>query len=327
MTDWDHARRIVTVVLLAGGVGGAKMAEGLAALVGRDLTIIVNTGDDLDLHGLAVWPDHDTVAYTLAGLDDDIRGWGVRGESWTVMDRLEALGEREWFRLGDQDLATHIWRTDRLRGGTRPTEVAIELAAAMGIGPRILPMADEPVRTEVRTDDGWLEFQEYFVHRHQEPTVHEVRFRGVESASATPEVMTAIARADVIVIAPSNPIVSIDPILAVPGNRPALEAARARGIPMVAVSGIIGGKALKGPADRMLASLGEEASALGVARRFAPLLSHFVLDRVDAALEPAIRGLGVETLVTDTIMTGDESRARLAEEILRSASPLGDRTR
>lgn len=327
MTDWDHARRIVTVVLLAGGVGGAKMAEGLAALVGRDLTIIVNTGDDLDLHGLAVWPDHDTVAYTLAGLDDDIRGWGVRGESWTVMDRLEALGEREWFRLGDQDLATHIWRTDRLRGGTRPTEVAIELAAAMGIGPRILPMADEPVRTEVRTDDGWLEFQEYFVHRHQEPTVHEVRFRGVESASATPEVMAAIARADVIVIAPSNPIVSIDPILAVPGNRPALEAARARGIPMVAVSGIIGGKALKGPADRMLASLGEEASALGVARRFAPLLSHFVLDRVDAALEPAIRGLGVETLVTDTIMTGDESRARLAEEILRSASPLGDRTR
>ncbi|HSL76926.1 MAG TPA: 2-phospho-L-lactate transferase [Candidatus Limnocylindrales bacterium] len=309
------------VVLLAGGVGGAKMAEGLAAIVGRDLTVIVNTGDDLELHGLAVWPDHDTVAYTLAGLDDEIRGWGVRGESWTVMDRLEELGDREWFRLGDKDLATHIWRTDRLRAGGRPTEIALELAAAMGIEPRILPMADEPVRTEVRTDDGWLEFQEYFVHRHQEPTVREVRFRGVASAQATREVIAAIAHADVIVIAPSNPVVSIDPILAVPGIRPALEEARARGIPGVGVSGIVGGKALKGPADRMLASLGEEVSALGIARRFTRLLSHFVLDRVDAGLEPAVRALGVETLVADTIMSGDESRARLADEVLRFAGP------
>ena len=308
------------VVLLAGGVGGAKMAEGLAAVVDRDLTVIVNTGDDLELHGLAVWPDHDTVAYTLAGLDDEVRGWGVRGESWTVMDQLEELGGREWFRLGDRDLATHIWRTDRLRAGGRPTEVALEFAAALGIEPRILPMADRPVRTEVRTDDGWLEFQEYFVHRHQEPAVREVRFRGAASAHATPEVIAAIAHADVIVIAPSNPIVSIDPILAVPGIRPALEEARAREIPMVAVSGIVGGKALKGPADRMLASLGEEVSALGVARRFVRLLSHFVLDRVDAALEPAIRALGVETLVADTIMTGDEARERLAVDVLRFAT-------
>lgn len=315
------------VVLLAGGVGGAKMAEGIAAIVDRDLTIIVNTGDDLELHGLAVWPDHDTVAYTLAGLDDEIRGWGVRGESWTVMDRLEELGGSEWFRLGDKDLATHIWRTDRLRGGARPTEVALEFAAALGIEPRILPMADEPVRTEVRTEDGWLEFQEYFVHRHQEQTVHEVRFRGAGSARATAEEIAAIAHADVIVIAPSNPIVSIDPILAVAGVRPALEEARARQIPMVAVSGIVGGKALKGPADRMLASLGEEVSALGVARRFARLLSHFVLDRVDAALEPAIRDLGVQTLVADTIMTGDESRARFADAVLRFAtSPAGSPT-
>jgi LPPG:FO 2-phospho-L-lactate transferase len=312
------------VVLLAGGVGGAKIAEGLAANVDRDLTVIVNTGDDLELHGLAVWPDHDTVTYTLAGLDDEIRGWGVRGESWTVMDRLEELGGTEWFRLGDKDLATHIWRTDRLRAGARPTEVALEFAAALGIESRILPMADEPVRTEVRTDEGWLEFQEYFVHRHQEPTVREVRFRGAGSARATPEVIAAIAHADVIVFAPSNPIVSMDPILAVTGIRPALEEARARRIPMVAVSGIVGGKALKGPADRMLASLGEEVSALGVARRFARLLSHFVLDRVDAALESAIRDLGVQTLVTDTIMAGDESRARLAKEILEFAtSPTG----
>ena len=308
------------VVLLAGGVGGAKMAEGLATAIGRDLTVIVNTGDDVELHGLAVWPDHDTVAYTLAGLDDEIRGWGVRGERWTVMDRLEELGEQEWFRLGDRDLATHLWRTDRLRAGQRPTDVALALAGAMGIEARILPMADEPVRTEVRTDEGWLEFQEYFVHRHQEPTVHEVRFRGIDTARATPEVMAAIEAADVIVIAPSNPIVSIDPILAVPGVRGALEAARARGVPIAAVSGIIGGKALKGPADRMLASLGEDASALGVARHLAPVSTHFVLDDVDVALEPAIRDLGLQTLVTDTIMTDDAGRARVAQDVLRFAT-------
>ena len=304
------------VALLAGGVGGAKLAEGLAVAVGRDLSVIVNTGDDLELHGLAVWPDHDTVVYTLAGLDDEVRGWGIRSETWTVMDRLEELGEREWFRLGDRDLATHIWRTDRLRAGGRPTEVALELGAALGIEPRILLMSDQPVRTEVLTDDGWLDFQEYFVHRHQEPTVREVRFRGVHAAAATTEVLAAIAHADVLVVAPSNPIVSIDPILAVGGIRPALEDARARRIPMVAVSGIVGGKALKGPADRMLASLGEESSALGVARHLTPLISHFVLDRVDASLEAAIRELGVETLVADTIMTDDASRARLADEVL-----------
>ena len=312
------------VVLLAGGVGGAKMAEGLAASARRDLSIIVNTGDDLELHGLAVWPDHDTVAYTLADLDDQVRGWGLRDETWTVMDRLEALGAQEWFRLGDQDLATHLWRTDRLRAGGRPTEVALELGAAMGIESRILLMSDQPVRTEVLTDDGWLEFQEYFVHRHQEPTVRQVRFRGAESAQATTEVLAAIAHAGVIVFAPSNPIVSIDPILAVGGIRGALEEARARGVPSVAVSGIVGGKALKGPADRMLASLGEESSALGVARHLRPLISHFVLDRIDAELEPEIRGLGVETLVADSIMTDDAARARLAEAVLRFAtSPTG----
>ncbi len=307
------------VVLLAGGVGGAKMADGLAATVGEDLTVVVNTGDDLELHGLAIWPDHDTVAYTLAGLDDEVRGWGISRESWTVMDRLEALGEVAWFRLGDKDLATHLWRTDRLRAGHRPTEVAIELAAAMGIKPRILPMADEPVRTEVRTDDGWLEFQEYFVHRHQEPTVHEVRFRGIEAARATPEVLAAIAAAEVIVIAPSNPIVSIDPILAVAGVRPALDEARERGVRIVAVSGIIGGKALKGPADRMLASLGEVSTAVGVGARYKTLITDFVIDDIDASLLPALEALGIDTHVTDTIMTDDAARARLAKEVLRFA--------
>ena len=185
------------VVELAGGVGGAKLAEGLAAHLGADLTVIVNTGDDLELHGLAVWPDHDTVAYTLAGLDDEDRGWGLRDETWTVMDRLAALGDDPWFRLGDRDIATHVWRTDRLRDGARSTEVALALREAMGIAPTILPMADEPVRTQVRADEGWLEFQEYFVHRHQAPTVHEVRFAGIEGAVATPEVEAALAAADV----------------------------------------------------------------------------------------------------------------------------------
>ena len=309
----------MTVVLLAGGVGGAKLAEGLAAHLGTELTVVVNTGDDLEVHGLAVWPDYDTVAYTLAGLDDEERGWGLRDETWTVMDRLEALGAATWFRLGDRDIATHLWRTERLRAGARPTDVARRLGAALGIAPTILPMADEPVRTEVRTDDGWLEFQEYFVHRHQEPTVHEVRFGGIESARPSPDVLVAIEAADVIVIAPSNPIVSIGPILALPGLREALQAARARGARLAAVSGIIGGKALKGPADRMLASLGIESSALGVAGLYAGLVDLFVLDDVDAALAPAIAARGMETLVTDTIMGGDAGRARLAGAVLAFA--------
>jgi LPPG:FO 2-phospho-L-lactate transferase len=308
------------VVLLAGGVGGAKLADGLARHVGSDLTVIVNTGDDLELHGLAIWPDHDTVTYTLADLDDEIRGWGLRGESWTVMDRLEELGELTWFRLGDRDLATHIWRTDRLRAGDRPTAVALELQQAMGISSRVLPMADEPVRTEVLTADGWLEFQEYFVHRHQEPAVHEVRFRGLEEARATPEALAALETADVVVIAPSNPIVSIAPILAVPGIRSAIDGATVRGAPVVAISGIVGGKALKGPADRMLASLGRESSALGVAREYAGLADAFVLDDVDGATAESIAALGMRTLVTDTIMRDDAGRERLAGAVLELAA-------
>ena len=308
------------VVLLAGGVGGSKIAEGLASHAGADLSVVVNTGDDLELHGLAIWPDHDTVAYTLADLDDEIRGWGLRGESWTVMDRLEELGELTWFRLGDRDLATHLWRTDRLRAGGRTTDVALELQRAMGIASRILPMADEPVRTEVLTADGWLEFQEYFVHRHQEPAVHEVRFRGVDDARVTPEALAAIDAAEVIVIAPSNPIVSIAPILAVPGMRDAVQGVRERGVPIVAVSGIIGGKAVKGPADRMLASLGRESSAVGVAREYADLADTFVLDTVDGATSGSIEALGMRTLVTDTIMTDDAGRTRLAREVLAFAT-------
>lgn len=307
------------VVELAGGVGGAKLAEGLAAHLRRDLTIVVNTGDDLELHGLAIWPDHDTVAYTLAGLDDEVRGWGLRDETWTVMDGLAALGDEAWFRLGDRDLATHLWRTDRLRSGARPTDVARELAAALGIGPTILPMSDQPVRTEVLTDDGWLEFQEYFVHRHQAPDVHEVRFRGIETAHPTPEVLAAVAAADIIVIAPSNPIVSIGPILALPGMVAALADARDRDVPIVAVSGIIGGKALKGPADRMLTSLGQESTALGVARLYAGVATAFIVDATDAESSTSIADLGLRPVVADTIMTDDAARTRVAGAVLRAA--------
>ena len=310
----------MSVVLLAGGVGGAKLAEGLAAHLGADLTVVVNTGDDLELHGLAIWPDHDTVAYTLAGLDDEERGWGLRDETWAVMDGLAALGEEQWFRLGDRDLATHLWRTDRLRAGTRPTEVARALSVALGIAPTILPMTDQPVRTQVLTDDGWLEFQEYFVHRRQAPDVAEVRFAGIDAAHPSVEVVAALAAAEVIVIAPSNPIVSIGPILALPGMAAALAAARDRGVPIVAVSGIIGGRALKGPADRMLTSLGHESSALGVARLYADHATAFVLDRTDADSASSIADLGLRPIVADTIMTDDSARARVAAEVLRAAA-------
>jgi LPPG:FO 2-phospho-L-lactate transferase len=311
------------VVELAGGVGGAKLADGLAAELGADLTVVVNSGDDLTLHGLAIWPDHDTVAYTLAGLDDAERGWGLANEAWTVMDGLAELGDETWFRLGDRDLATHLWRTDRLREGARPTAVALELAQRLGISATILPMTDDEVRTELETDDGWLEFQEYFVHRRQGPEVRRVRFRGAAEARATPEVLAALDAAGLIIIAPSNPIVSIGPILAVGGIREALEAARRRGVPTVAISGIIGGRALKGPADRMLASLGHEASALGVARLYVDLVGGFVLDNLDDALRPAIETLGLATFVTDTIMTDDRSRARFAAEVIAFGCSLG----
>jgi LPPG:FO 2-phospho-L-lactate transferase len=313
----DARRRVVE---LAGGVGGAKLAEGLQAVLGDRLTVVVNTADDTERHGLLVCPDHDTVLYTLAGLENAELGWGLAGDSWTVMGALERLGEEGWFRLGDLDLATHIVRTERLRTGARLTDVLRGLQRAAGIAARILPMTDEPVRTRVRTDDGWLDFQDYFVRLRQAPDVREDAFDGIEAARPTPEVAAAIEAASVIVIAPSNPIVSIGPILAVPGMSELLAAARARGARVVAVSGIIGGKALKGPADRMLASLGHEATALGVARGYAGLIDAFVLDEVDAALAPAVEALGIRAVVTATIMTDDASRERLAAAVLDAAT-------
>jgi LPPG:FO 2-phospho-L-lactate transferase len=312
----------VRVVALAGGVGGARLAFGLQAEAGSDLTVVVNTADDLELHGLLVCPDLDTVTYTLAGLEHRQQGWGLAGETFAAAEMLERYGEPTWFRLGDRDLATHIVRTARLKAGHALCDVSTELARALGVAATIQPMTDDPVRTEVRTDDGWLEFQEYFVHRRQEPAVHEVRFRGIDRAEATPRVRGEIGFADAIVIAPSNPIVSVGPILAVRGMAALLAAARRGGTPIVAVSPIVGGKALKGPADRMLASLGHESSALGVARIYAGQATAFVLDRVDAGLAPAIEELGLRTLVTDTIMTDDAARIRLAREVLAFAGEL-----
>ena len=312
------------VVELAGGVGGAKLAFGLQAEVGHDLTVVVNTGDDTERHGLAVSPDLDTVMYTLAGLDDRVQGWGLRDETYAAAGQLERYGEETWFRLGDRDLATHIVRTARIRAGTRLAEVTIALCRSLGVQATILPMTDDRVRTEVRTADGWLEFQEYFVHLHQAPDVAEVRFVGLEHAEAPARVRGEIGFAEAILIAPSNPIVSIAPILGVRGMRDLLAAARRGGTPVVAISPIVGGKALKGPADRMLASLGHEASALGVARLLADVADGFVIDTADAALATPIESLGLRTLVTDTIMTDDAARIRLARETLAFARSLHD---
>lgn len=309
------------VVELAGGVGGARLGHGLQSILGSALSVVVNTGDDLERHGLLVCPDHDTVLYTLAGIEGPF-GWGIAGDTSATMAQLEAYGEETWFGLGDRDLAAHVVRTARIRAGTSLTAANLGLQRALGLAATILPMTDESVRTEVRTGEGWLEFQEYFVHRQQEPAVLEVRFRGIETAAPTAAVRLALDAAQAIVIAPSNPIVSVGPILALAGLRETIERARAAGTPVVAVSGIVGGRALKGPADRMLASLGHEPSALGVARLYAGLATGFVLDPVDAHYVPEIERLGLRTLVVDTIMVDDASRARVAADVLAFAGTL-----
>lgn len=306
----------IRVVALAGGVGGAKLSEGLQACVGSRLAVVVNTGDDCVRHGLLVMPDHDTVLYTLAGIEQVALGWGIEGDTHHVMAQLGAYGEETWFSLGDRDLALHIARTARVRAGARLTEACLAAQASLGIAGRILPMTDGSVATEVRTADGWLEFQEYFVHQRQAPDVLELRFAGIEAAAPTPEVLAALEEASAIIVCPSNPLVSVGPILGVPGMRAAIAAARAHGVPVAAVSPIIGGKALKGPADRMLASLGFESSALGVARLYSDIADMFVLDTVDADAAAAVETLGLRPLVTNTIMTDDASRARLAAEVL-----------
>ncbi|MGC8634263.1 MAG: 2-phospho-L-lactate transferase [Candidatus Limnocylindrales bacterium] len=309
------------VAVLAGGVGGAKLAHGFAMLPGVELTVIVNTGDDLELHGLSISPDVDTVLYTLAGLANAETGWGLRDETWSAHAMLARYGAPTWFRLGDRDLATHLVRTRRLRAGATPTDVTGELAQALGVRARVLPMSDRPVRTRVRVADGWLDFQEWFVaHRHADDAL-EIRFEGIEDARPTERVIAAVGTADLVALAPSNPFVSIGPILALPGMLAALERAP---VPVVAVSPIVAGAALKGPADRMLETLGGESSALGVARHYAEhypgLLDGLAIDRADAVLAPGIEALGIRVLTTHAIMADDEGRARLAREVLEFAA-------
>jgi len=322
--DASRSRRRVTV--LAGGVGGAKLAHGLSLLPDVDLTVVVNTGDDLELHGLAISPDVDTVLYTLAGLANQETGWGLRDETWSAHEMLGRYGAPTWFRLGDRDLATHLVRTSRLAAGATPTDVTRELAASLGVRSRILPMADRPVRTRVRTADGWLDFQDWFVGRRHADDALELRFDGIEDARPTDGVLGAIASADVLAIAPSNPFVSVGTILALPGVVAALLAADA---PVVAVSPIVAGAALKGPADRMFETLGGESSAVGVARhyveRYPGLLDGLVIDRADESQATAIEALGVAVLVTAAVMRDEPDRARLAGEMLAFALRFGTR--
>ena len=311
------------VVALAGGVGGAKLAAGLeAVLEPGELSIVTNTADDFELWGLRICPDLDTVMYTLAGLANPETGWGVRDESFDALAMISAYGEDVWFKLGDRDLATHVLRTQRLRGGASLTEVTASLAGALGAGSPLLPMCDEPVRTAVKTPGGILEFQEYFVRRGQRDAVLGVELRGIEEARVPDGVKGALAAADAVVFCPSNPIVSIGPILAVPGMREALLSSPA---PKVAVSPIVGGRALKGPADEMMRTLGHEVSALGVALMYEELATGFVIDRSDAEEGPGIEALGMRVLATDAVMRDEEDRARLGREVLKLCSDLGAR--
>jgi LPPG:FO 2-phospho-L-lactate transferase len=309
------------VVALAGGVGGAKLAAGLqSALLPGDLSVVVNTADDFDLWGLRVCPDLDTVMYTLAGLANNETGWGVADESFTALNMISAYGEDAWFKLGDRDLATHILRTERLRKDVSLTETTARLAGALGVRSSILPMCDEPVSTIIKTPEGLLEFQEYFVRRGQRDEVLSVKLRGIEGARVPSEVQEAISHAEAVVFCPSNPIVSIGPVLAVPGMGELLANSSA---PKVAVSPIVGGRALKGPADKMLRSLNHEVSATGVARMYEGVVDGFVIDRFDEEEEAGISALGMHVFATDAVMHDEADRERLAREVLLFCSGLG----
>jgi LPPG:FO 2-phospho-L-lactate transferase len=324
----DARRRIV---VLAGGYGGAKLSHGLAlasaARVARgqaplDLAVVVNTGDDLELHGLCVSPDLDTVMYTLAGLANDETGWGVRDETWSTSAMLKRYGAETWFGLGDRDMATHVRRTQLRRSGLSLTQATAKLATPLRVPARLLPMTDDEVRTEIRTPHGWLEFQEYFVARGQADEVLEIRRRGIAAARPTAEVLEAVGAAQLIVVAPSNPFVSVGTILALPGMLEALTGAAA---PVVAVSPVVGGVALRGPADKMLRSLGGTASAAGVVvhyrERYPGLVDTFVLDETDALEAPALEASGARIELLPTVMRSYDDRRDLAEAILASQLP------
>ncbi len=305
------------ITVLAGGVGAARFLDGLCRVVDpAEVTVVCNVGDDFEWRGLHVSPDIDTVSYTLAGLEGE-QGWGRRGDSFTMLDELEALGEEPWFRIGDRDVATHLWRSERLRGGEPLSAVTAELARRRGLRFRLLPVTDDPHPTVVVTPEGELNFQDYFVRGRATATVTGLRFPGAAEARPAPGVIEAIEEADAVIVAPSNPFVSIDPLLAVPGVRNALEGSRAV---RVAVSPIVGGEAVKGPAAAIMRSLGHETSALGVARLYSGLVDAFLLDAIDAALGDAVEALGLRAVVCDTMMTSTERREALARRALEAVT-------
>lgn len=302
------------IVALAGGVGAAKFLAGLVALVPPEqLTVVVNTGDDAEFYGLHISPDLDIVAYTLAGVVDPQRGWGIQNDSFTCLSALAALGNESWFQLGDRDLATAIHRTHLLRQGRTLTSASADIARALGVRARLLPMSDQRVATHIVTPAGTLPFQEYMVHRGAADAVLDVAFVGAADASPAPGVLEAIASASAVIVCPSNPIISIGTILSVPGIRAALCATPA---PVIAISSIVAGLAVKGPADRMLRGLGHEPSAYGVAALYHDFAQTFVLDRADAALAPRIAALGVRPAVANTVMTGLPEKRALAAVVL-----------
>jgi LPPG:FO 2-phospho-L-lactate transferase len=308
---------VANVTVLAGGVGAARFLRGLFEVVDQaEVTVIVNTADDTVFHGLHISPDVDTVVYTTAGAIDPERGWGLADESWRAMEalgRYADVGAVTWFNLGDQDLATHLWRTGRMHEGASLAQVTAELATSWGLTYRLLPVTNDRLQTIVTTADGDLAFQEYFVRHRHGIAVSAVRFDGAESAVPGPGVIDAINAAERIVIAPSNPLVSIGPLLAVSGVREALIANRHR---VTAISPIIAGAALKGPADRMLTELGHEASVVGVAKLYAPFVSTLIIDTADATSEDVVRACGVNVIVTDTIMSQTGVGASLARHAI-----------
>ena len=305
-----------TVVALSGGVGGAKLALGLSRILPPDeLLVVANTGDDFEHLGLTICPDIDTLTYVLAGLDNTEQGWGRRDETWSFMATIGTLGGADWFRLGDRDLALHVERTRRLRAGETLSQVTADVTRRLGIGARIRPMSDEPVRTRVRCDEGWIDFQDYFVHRQCRPVVRELAFDGAGAARPQAEVMAALApgRVRAVVICPSNPFISIEPILAVPGLRDAIAAC---GAPVVAVSPIVGGRAVKGPTAKMMGELGLAVSAASVAARYGDLLDGYVVDRTDSD------GVDGPVQVAPTMMNTTADKESLARTVLAFADSL-----
>lgn len=302
------------ITVLSGGVGAARLLAALSDVVDpHDISAVVNVGDDLVMHGLTICPDLDTIMYTLAGLNNQALGWGLEGESWRVMAELDALGGEAWFRLGDHDLATHLYRSQRLQSGATKTDVTHELCERLGVAVRLLPVTNEVAATYFETELGRMSFQEYFVRHHHDVVVKTVDVAGADEAVATTEVLDALNSAGRIVIAPSNPLISIDPILHVGGVRELLEARRNV---VVAVSPIVAGHALKGPADRLLAELGYESSCVGVADFYKGLVGTWIIDEADAHLAEEMRSRGVDVVVTTTIMAEPENARRLAAAVL-----------